>query len=76
VSRMIVDRFWGPVGSGEQADREVRFLASYLFADGEGRAAARKVDETIRRLPGFQNVRLLDAWITRINGGRNGHGHH
>ena len=76
VSRMIVDRFWGPVGSGEQADRDVRFLAGYLFGDEAGRAAARKVDETIRRLPGFQNVRLLDAWINRINGGRNGHGHH
>lgn len=83
VSRMIVDRFWAPVGSGEQAQAEVRFLAGYLFADAEGRAAARKVDDTIRRLPGFQTVRLLDAWLDRIaaaprtpEGGRNGHGHH
>lgn len=76
VSRMIVNRFWAPVGSGEQAEREVRFLAGYLFADEEGRAAARKVDETIRRLPGFQTVRLLEAWVHRINGGRNDHGHH
>jgi len=81
VSRMIVDRFWAPVGSGEQAQAEVRFLANYLFADAEGFHAARKVDETIRRLPGFAGVRLLEAWIekmvpSRSGGGRNGHGHH
>jgi hypothetical protein len=66
VSRMIVDRFWAPVGTGEQAAVEVRFLAGYLFADEESRAAARKVDDTIRRLPGFDRVRLLEAWIDRV----------
>jgi hypothetical protein len=65
VSRLLVDRFWAPVGSGEQAQAEIRFLATYLFSDEEGRAAARKVDETIRRLPGFATVRLLEAWLDR-----------
>ena len=65
VSRLLVDHFWAPVGSGEQPRREVGFLVDYLFADEEGRAAARKVDETIRRLPGFADVRLLEAWIDR-----------
>src|SRR5215813_12982271 len=63
VSRAIVDRFWAPVGSGEQAREELRFLAGYLFSGDEGRAAARKIDETIRRLPGFSTVRLVEAWI-------------
>jgi hypothetical protein len=63
VSRAIVDRFWAPVGSGEQAKEELRFLAGYLFGDEEGRAAARKIDETIRRLPGFSTVRLVEHWI-------------
>src|SRR5215467_6736001 len=65
VSRAIVDRFWAPVGSGEQGKAELRFLAGYLFSGDEGRAAARKVDETIRRLPGFENVKLLEAWMDR-----------
>ncbi|MGH7393315.1 MAG: acyl-ACP desaturase [Candidatus Rokuibacteriota bacterium] len=65
VSRFIVDRFWAPVGSGEQARRELRFLANYLFADEDGRMAARKVDDTIRRLPGFAGVRLVEAWVHR-----------
>ena len=34
-------------------------------AEPEGRAAARKVDETIRRLPGFETVQLLEAWMDR-----------
>jgi len=74
VSRWLVDRFWGPVGSGVQPPRELRFMASYLFSDEEGLAAARKVDETIRRLPGFATVQLLEAWLDRyVKGGRNGH---
>jgi hypothetical protein len=73
VARFLVDRFWGPVGSGVQPDRERRFMAGYLFGDAEGRAAARKVDETIRRLPGFGTVRLLNSWLDRLQkGGRNG----
>ena len=73
VSRFLVDRFWGPVGSGVQPPNELRFMASYLFGDEEGRVAARKIDETIRKLPGFGSVRLLDAWLDRFHeGGRNG----
>jgi hypothetical protein len=48
-------------------------MAGYLFGDEEGRAAAQKVDDTIRRLPGFGTVRLLESWVDRfVKGGRNG----
>jgi hypothetical protein len=87
TARLLVDRFWAPVGSGVQADAELRFLATYLFGGPEGRAAACKVDETIRRLPGFETVQLLESWmdrhvrtperdLARAQGGRNGHGNH
>jgi len=83
VARLIVDRFWAPVGSGVQPDDELVFMARYLFGDEEGRAAARKVDETIRKLPGFTGAGLLEHWMRRhvaavdaIEGGRNGHGYH
>ena len=82
VARLLVDRFWAPVGSGVAAPEELRFMAPYLFAGDEGRQAARKVDDTIRKLPGFAGVRLLEAWMDRHpgpngrHGGRNGHGHH
>jgi hypothetical protein len=79
VTRFLVDRFWGPVGSGVQPHEELCFLGAYLFGGADGRAAARKVDETIRRLPGFASVRLLEAWMDRFvevrprpNGGSHG----
>ncbi len=65
ITRFLVDRFWAPVGTGVQPAEETRFLAAYLMSDAAGRAAARRVDETIRRLPGFDDVRLLEAWIER-----------
>lgn len=39
------------------------FMEGNLFGCVEGRAAARKVDDTIRRLPGFASVKLLEAWM-------------
>jgi hypothetical protein len=81
VARMLVDHFWAPVGSGVGPDADLKFLARYLFAGEEGLAAARKIDETIRRLPGFEGAQLLEAWmdrharlVTGPNGGRNGYG--
>jgi hypothetical protein len=68
VARLLVDRFWAPVGSGVQPAGETRFLARYLFTGSNGRAAARKVDATIRTLPGFADVRLLEAWLAREGG--------
>ena len=74
VARFLVDRFWAPVGSGVQPQRELVFMARYLFSDPRGHAAARKADETIRRLPGFATVGLLESWLDRFaNGGRNGY---
>jgi hypothetical protein len=65
VARFLVDHFWDPVGSGVQPDSEVRFLAGYLLGGPDGRAAARKIDDTIRRLPGFAGVKLMEAWVER-----------
>ena len=73
VSRFLVDRFWGRWAAGSSPRTSFASWPSYLFGDEEGRAAARKVDETIRKLPGFGSVRLLDAWLDRFHdGGRNG----
>jgi hypothetical protein len=65
VARFLVDRFWAPVGSGVQPDDEVRFIAHHLFSGADGLAAARRVDGTIRRLPGFEGVELIEAYVAR-----------
>jgi hypothetical protein len=82
IARLLVDRYWSPVGSGVGPADDLTFMARYLFAGDEGRTAARRVDETIRKLPGFSEVRLLEAWMdrhvhrNRRNGGRHGDPHH
>jgi hypothetical protein len=80
IARLLVDRFWEPVGSGVRPREELCFLAAYLFSGEEGRAAARRADDTIRRLPGFATVKLLEAWMDRfversasVDGGHDGH---
>lgn len=65
LARWLVGRFWGPVGSGVLPESEVRFVASYLFSGDEGRAAAQKIDETIRALPGLGGLPLFEAWLAR-----------
>jgi hypothetical protein len=72
IARRLVDHFWAPVGSGVQPAAEVEFLARYLFGGDEGRVAVRKVDETIRKLPGFETVSLLEAWMERHVDGPSG----
>lgn len=63
VTRALVDRFWAPVGSGVQPDAEVRFMAQYLLGGPDGRAAARRIDAAIGRLPGFANARVVERWL-------------
>ena len=65
VTRLLVTRFWDPVGAGVQPDRETRFLAAYLLGGCSGRAAAQMIDRTIRRLPGLEDVPLVEAWVAR-----------
>ena len=36
VTRLLVDRFWAPVGSGVQPREELRFLGAYLFGGADG----------------------------------------
>jgi hypothetical protein len=69
IARLLVERFWAPVGSGVQPAEETKFLAGYLLSGPEGRAAARKIDETIRRLPGLDGMPLVEAWLDRELGG-------
>jgi hypothetical protein len=61
VDRPLVDRFCKPVGPGVQPPAELNVMARYLFAGEDGRVAVRRVDETIRQLPGFASAQLLEA---------------
>jgi hypothetical protein len=63
VARLLVDRFWAPVGTGVQPTEETHALGRYLLTGPDGLAAARRIDAAIRRLPGFADVALTEAWV-------------
>lgn len=69
VARFLIERTWAPVGSGVQPATETRFLGRYLFGGRDGREAARRIDRTIRTLPGFETMPLVEAWIDRTGAG-------
>ena len=65
IVRGIMDRLYTPVGSSHQPEPLARWVSGFLFGGEEGRAAAKHVDDTIARLPGFANARLLTGWLER-----------
>jgi len=65
IVRSIMDRLYIPVGASHQPDHLARWVSGYLFDGDEGRAAARRVDRTISKLPGFGDASLLCDWLER-----------
>lgn len=63
--RAIMDRLYVPVGTNHQPDELARWVSGYLFDGQEGRAAARRVDRTIAKLPGFSDARFLGDWLAK-----------
>jgi hypothetical protein len=60
VTRWALQRFWTPVGAGISDPDEVRFLATHLFGDDEGRKAVQRIDRCIDRLPGLDGLHLAE----------------
>jgi hypothetical protein len=63
--RAIMSRFYTPVGASHHADALACWVSGFLFDGEEGRAAAKHVDDSIGRLPGFSGARLLGGWLDR-----------
>ncbi|MBO0828436.1 MAG: ferritin-like domain-containing protein [Streptosporangiales bacterium] len=60
LARFALERFWGPVGSGLMPEPEVRHVLRYVMRGEAGYAAARKVDESIARLPGMAGLKIVE----------------
>lgn len=65
IVRAIMDRLYVPVGANHQPDELARWVSGYLFDGEDGRAAARRVDRTIAKLPGFSDASFLGDWLAR-----------
>jgi hypothetical protein len=63
--RAIMNRFYTPVGASHQPDALARWVSGYLFDGIDGRRAAKQVDRSIARLPGFSDATLLGDWLDR-----------
>ena len=63
--RALMDRLYAPVGTNHQPDGLARWVSGYLFDGDEGRAAAKRMDRTIGKLPGFSDARLLCGWLEK-----------
>src|SRR5690606_18961427 len=50
----VMPRFFEPVGTGLQPQEEVDFTVAYVLNGEEGLAAARRIDATFAKVPGFE----------------------
>jgi len=65
ITRLIIEHYWAPVGRGVAGAEETRALARCLLTGPDGQNAARKIDTTIRKLPGLSGIRLVQSWLAR-----------
>jgi len=58
VTRWALEHLWAPVGTGVRPQQETDFIATYLFSDQQGHAAAAELDATIGELPGLDGLHI------------------
>jgi rubrerythrin len=61
LTKVILQKFWMPVGEGVKPDSEVEWIGNYILGDASGAAVAARIDQTIARLPGMGWFRGLSA---------------
>lgn len=64
LTKLLLKKFWTPVGSGVKHDPDVEWMIRFVFGDKAGTAVARRIDVTIARLPGLDwfNLLSLSLW--------------
>jgi rubrerythrin len=67
LTRFALKHFWRPVGSGVMPNEEVGFLVKYLFDGAEGNAMAARIDKRVDRLPGQQDLGLLQSAVSKLS---------
>jgi len=65
LTRFVLDRFWGPVGSTISEDSEVRHVMGHLFGGEEGRTLIRNVDSHIAKLPGMEGLKIVEKSLDK-----------
>jgi hypothetical protein len=71
LTTFIIKHFWLPVGGGVKPDAEVNWILNYILKGSEGEKIARRIDETIAKLPGlgwFKQLSLSRAHSLKLSG--------
>ncbi len=63
LTSFIIRHFWLPVGGGVKPDSEVNWILSFILGEPQGAEIARRIDETIAKLPGLD-------WFDRLSRSR------
>jgi hypothetical protein len=63
LTTFIIKNFWLPVGGGVKPAAEVNWILGYVLQGSEGEKIARRIDETIAKLPGLE-------WFDRLTRSR------
>jgi hypothetical protein len=66
LTRWALRSFWAPVGSGVVPPADMHFLSSYLFGDDDGRASTRRIDRRVQRLPGLEDLTLVESAVMAL----------
>ncbi|GAA3454859.1 hypothetical protein [Dactylosporangium matsuzakiense] len=65
LTRLLLRRFWQPVGSGVLPRAETVHLLRFLMRGAPGAQVAARIDEKVHRLPGLDRLHLLRRALHR-----------
>lgn len=67
LARVLVDKFWTPVGQGAKRKKDTNYVISTLFQGPKGiELMDRRVNQRIEQLPGFMGDKVLTNRIAQI----------
>lgn len=66
LCKFALKAFWAPVGSGVGHEDNLGFVAAHLFSDPVDRRALLDAENTIRKLPGMQDLDLVVKRTDRV----------
>jgi rubrerythrin len=67
LTRFLLRKVWGPVGSGVMPDSEDTHVMGHLFGDEDGLAEVRRIDGHIAKLPGMEGLTIIENSL-RVRG--------
>ncbi|MGH9135834.1 MAG: ferritin-like domain-containing protein, partial [Acidimicrobiales bacterium] len=66
ATRFVMRHLWRPVGASVMPPGEIAHVVRHLFTDGDGRAAAERIDRRIDRLPGLGGLGLMARTVNGV----------